>query len=644
MHSQSVLSQVGSVVSNSRAIAVCLLLIQSVIVNAEDAPNQLSRAERVSGWQLLFDGESAENFRNYKQASLGKGWSVEEGALVRNSDDAGDIITKESFRYFELSIEFRISQGGNSGVMFHVEEGDGPPWHTGPEVQVLCNEKGSDPQRAGWLYQLYQPRKEGDRHVDATRPAGEWNQIYLRVSPLGCEVCMNGVRYYTFTLGDEAWDRKVSKSKFSKLEKFGKTGAGHICLQDHGNLVAYRNIKIRKLNEDGSLPKSPVDGKLNVEGKLAFPELQWEDYQPVDENGKLNKQLRIIELTTAPGMPKRLFAAAQQGVVYTFENRSDVDAAVIVLDLREKVSKWWSSGAANEQGLLGLAMHPKFAENHQFFVCYTASEDDRTVVSRFQMQPNDPLKADPTSEVILLEVPQPYKNHNGGCIEFGPDGFLYIGLGDGGLRDDPHSNGENLETLLGSILRIDVDGSSEHSKYGIPTDNPFVNTQNAKPEIYAFGLRNPWRIAFDSKTGLLWCGDVGQELWEEVDVIRKGGNYGWSSHEGTKLFSNRPTKTELPAINPVWEYDHGVGKSITGGRIYRNSRLPQLDGKYLYADYVSGGLWALTYDEATGVAIRNEEIAAGGIPVLAFGEDETGEVFYMTDNGHAQCIFRFEPK
>lgn len=610
----------------------------------EAADNQLSQAEEISGWELLFDGKSADQFRNYNQESLSPGWVVEDGSLVRKSDGAGDIITKGTYENFELSIEYLISPGGNSGIMFHVEEGAGPPWHTGPEVQVLCNQSGKDPQRAGWLYQLYQPRKEGERPVDATRPAGEWNQVYLRVSPRGCEVCMNGVRYYMFNLGDDTWQKRVAKSKFAKLERFGKVGKGHLCLQDHGNLVAYRNIKIRRLNEDGSLPKSPVHGILAVEGKVAFPKLRWEGYEPVDEDGNLEKQLRVVELTTAKGLPKRLFAVAQRGTVYTFENRPDVESASVVLDLTSKVSRWWTSGAANEQGLLGLALHPNFVENGQFFVCYTAQENDRTVISRFRMLSMDAMKADPASEEILLEVDQPFKNHNGGSIEFGPDGYLYIGLGDGGYRDDPHSHGEDLGTLLGSILRIDVDGKDDGKNYRIPADNPFANTPGARGEIYAFGLRNPWRIAFDSQTGQLWCGDVGQELWEEIDLILKGSNYGWSSREGTKPFSNRPSKTEIPTVEPVWEYDHGIGKSITGGRVYRSSRLPQLFGKYLYADYVSGGLWALTIDEATGKAIRNEEIAAGGIPVLAFGQDETGEVYYMTDNGHAQCIYRLESK
>ena len=244
-----------------------------------------------------------------------------------------------------------------------------------------------------------------------------------------------------------------------------------------------------------------------------------------------------------------------------------------------------------------------------------------------------------------MEIDQPYQNHNGGAIEFGPDGHLYIGLGDGGDRNDPHGNGQDLSTLLGSILRIDVDHPSDGKAYGIPADNPFVGTSGARPEIYAYGVRNPWRIAFDKKTGDLWAGDVGQELWEEVVIVKKGGNYGWSSREGTHAFGNRAAPDNVgDPIEPVWEYDHQIGKSITGGRVYRSSRLAQLSGKYLYADYVTGTVWALTYDPDTGKAVRNEQVVPESIAVLAFGEDQQGEVYYLTNSPRGDCIYRFESK
>ena len=256
---------------------------------------------------------------------------------------------------------------------------------------------------------------------------------------------------------------------------------------------------------------------------------------------------------------------------------------------------------------------------------------------------DDPNKADPNSEEILLDVDQPYQNHNGGSIEFGPDGFLYVGFGDGGSRNDPNATGQDRSQLLGSIIRINVDTKSDGLKYGIPADNPFVGMKNVRPEIFAHGLRNPWRIAFDKKSGRLWCGDVGQELYEEVNVINKGGNYGWSSREGTHSFGNRPNVEGVSApIDPVWEYDHTAGKSITGGRVYNSQRLPQLNGKYLYADYVSGSIWALTYDSSTGKAVRNEQVIEKGIPVLAFGEDQSGEIYFMKDTPRADSIQRFE--
>jgi glucose/arabinose dehydrogenase len=261
------------------------------------------------------------------------------------------------------------------------------------------------------------------------------------------------------------------------------------------------------------------------------------------------------------------------------------------------------------------------------------------------MSKDNPNQADPDSELIVMEIEQPYQNHNGGAIEFGPDGFLYIALGDGGDRNDPKANGQNLGSVLGKILRIDVDHPSAGKNYGIPADNPFVDVDGALPEIYAFGLRNPWRIAFDKETGLLWAGDVGQELWEEVVLVTKGGNYGWSTREGSHAFGNRPPVEGVSApIEPVWEYDHQIGKSITGGRVYRSSRVGDLTGKYLYADYVTGKIWALSYDPATGKATRNDQVIPENVLVLAFGEDESGEVYYLTNSSRGECIYRFNEK
>jgi len=605
--------------------------------------NELTISEELSGWKLLFDGKTTEGWRNYRKDGLSDGWKVVDGALVRAERGAGDIVTKEKFKAFDLSLEYKISPAGNSGVMFHVTEDNPAPWHSGPEIQVQDNVAGRDPEKSGWLYQLYKPANDRNSNepIDSTRPAGEWNQLYVRIAPQGCEVSMNGVLYYRFKLGDNDWKTRVAASKFANMSGFGAAGEGHICLQDHGDLVSYRNIKIREWGDDLTVP-SPSHGEVAAEGTLAFPNLKWDGWDPVDDAGNV-RRLRFLELTYAPGETDRLFAMSQNGMIYVFPNDPAATESKLFLDLSDRVSLFTGSGA-NEQGLLGLAIHPNYRENGELFVCYTAKSDDRTVVSRFRVS-DDPNKADAASEEVLMEIAQPFKNHNGGSIEFGPDGYLYIAMGDGGFRNDPEGNGQNLGTLLGSILRIDVDQSAGDLKYGIPKDNPFVDVKGARPETYAFGLRNPWRIAFDKETGLLWAGDVGQELWEEVNVIRKGGNYGWSVREGSYPFGNADVDPSLPSpIGPVWEYDHGVGKSITGGRVYRGKSAPELAGKYLFADYVSGGIWALTYDEAAEKVTRSELVVRGGIPVLAFGEDAQGEVYYMIDSAKEANIYRFESK
>lgn len=616
---------------------------------AESTPNQLTRPESLSAWHLLFDGKSMDEWRNYKQAGISEGWKVVDGVIVRDGQNAGDLITKKKYKYFELSLEYKISEGGNSGLLFHVNENNPKPWQSGPEVQIQDNAAGHDAQKAGWLYQLYKPSAPSwtkDQEVgvlDATRPAGEWNQLFLRIAPNQSEVSVNGELYYRFKIGDKKWKSLVAESKFAQFPGFGEAGEGHICLQDHGNLVSFRSLKVRELAEDGSVTP-PIDGKLKVKGEIAFPKLKWEGWEGVDEDGNLNKPLRILELAYAKGDGNRLFAMEQRGMIYTFENRPDVAQASLFLDIQSKVTQWFEK-EANEQGLLGMALHPKFKENGEFFVCYTKREDHRSILSRFRVSKENPNRADATSEEILLELEQPYRNHNGGSIEFGPDGYLYAAFGDGGLRNDPNGNGQNRGQLLASILRIDVDKKSEGLNYGIPADNPFVGQKGLRPEIFAHGIRNPWRIAFDKKTGLLWCGDVGQELWEEINIITKGGNYGWSNREGSHSFGNRPPVAGVSAlIDPIWEYDHGVGKSITGGRVYNSTRLAELGGKYIYADYVVGSVWALTYDASAKKVIRNEQVIENGTPVLAFGEDQNGEIYYFLSSPRGDCIHRFEKK
>ncbi len=305
----------------------------------------------------------------------------------------------------------------------------------------------------------------------------------------------------------------------------------------------------------------------------------------------------------------------------------------------------------NEEGLLGLAFHPKYKENGQFFVYYSANDSAkgharRSVVSRFTVSKDDPRKADPRSEErIWVSADDPFGNHNGGCIEFGPDGFLYITLGDGGLADDPLTTGQNPRDWFGSILRIDVDNPSNGNAYGIPADNPQRRSSNFRswaPEVYCIGLRNVWKFSFDRKTGDLWAGDVGQGLWEMVHLIKNGGNYGWSIREGMHPFQPQRRQRVEPGSAkispPIAEYPHipsrerpDDGKSITGGYVYRGKAIPELVGVYVYGDFDTGRIWGLR--EKGGRAVANGEIVDlkrnPKLNISAFGEDADGELYIL---------------
>ncbi len=636
----------------------CFLTL--VMVNgsasAESEANQLTEAEKRGGWKLLFDGQTAKGWRNFKQDGLKSGWVVKDGSLVlseRSKSDTlqiRDLVTDKKYGNFELSIDYKISQQGNSGILFHVLEDVRKPAFSGPEVQLYDNQGGPGTQKSGWLYGLYQPvlpqwvirgadnvGLELPEDVDATRPAGQWNNLYLRVSATQSEVCLNGIHYFHFRKGDDDWNQRVAKSKFAQYPGFGKASEGHICLQDHGDEVAFRNVKIRELPIDDMVP-DPIDGELKLTVEPAFPTIDWEDWDGVDERGRL-QQLRPIEITDAGDGSGRLFVATQDGMIHCFSEDPQVTQTNLFLDLRDKV---WDFKKGNELGLLGLAFPADYETSGHFYVYYSSHENQLlSVVSRFSVSADDPNRADPNSEEIILEVDEPFANHNGGAIGFGPEDYLYIALGDGGLRNDPYSNGQNLETWLGSILRIDVKNKSGGKNYSIPSDNPFVNTLNAKPEIFAFGFRNPWRMAFDSKTGTCWLADVGQDLWEEINILQSGGNYGWSVREGSHPFGNEVGDSTVPTIEPIWEYDHRQGRSITGGMVYRGDRLPELQGAYLYADYALGKIWALFYDEKTGKVIKNMRVPSRKIPVLCFGQGESGEAYYSVGTANGQSIYRF---
>jgi len=324
---------------------------------------------------------------------------------------------------------------------------------------------------------------------------------------------------------------------------------------------------------------------------------------------------------------ERLFVVEQPGRIRVVEQGQLLSEAF--LDIAGRVG---SQG--NEQGLLGLAFHPRFSQNGHFYVNYTDLQGD-TVIARFQTG-TDLQHADPASEQILLTVDQPYANHNGGATAFGPDGYLYLGLGDGGSAGDPQGNAQSPWSLLGKVLRLDVDGVLP---YAIPPGNPFVQ-QDGAPEVWALGLRNPWRFAFDRVTGDFYLGDVGQNTWEEIDfqpaAAGGGANYGWDLREGRHDYQGSFDPT---LVEPIAEYSHDQGCSVTGGVVVRSPSLPAWQGVYLFGDYCSGKVWGLLR-EPTG-AWRQALLYQTGSSITSFGEDSLGEV-YLLDRGGT--VYRLTPR
>ncbi|MFO0889268.1 MAG: PQQ-dependent sugar dehydrogenase [Isosphaeraceae bacterium] len=343
-----------------------------------------------------------------------------------------------------------------------------------------------------------------------------------------------------------------------------------------------------------------------------------------------------------------LFVVEQhQAKIWSFPNQPDATDRQLYLELPDPINR------GNEEGLLGLAFHPKYKENGQFFVYYSANDAGkrRSVVSRFQASSENPRRARPESEKrIWVSEEDPFENHNGGTIAFGPDGHLYITLGDSGAADDPLSTGQNPRDWFGSILRIDVDHPSDGKAYGIPADNPARRSKahaHWAPEVYCIGLRNVWKFSFDRQTGDLWAGDVGQNLWEMVHRIENGGNYGWSIREAFHPF--QPQRRQRPdraakISQPIVEYPHAAtrerkdqGLSITGGHVYRGKALPALSGVYIYGDYDSGRVWGLRYDSASRKLLENGELIDLAknpkLNIASFAEDPDGELFILAFDG-----------
>lgn len=340
-----------------------------------------------------------------------------------------------------------------------------------------------------------------------------------------------------------------------------------------------------------------------------------------------------VFLTHAGDSTDRIFVIEQVGRIRVFPNNSNILSAKVFLDISDRVL------SGGERGLLGLAFHPDFENNGYFYVNYTSSigGDDSTRISRFQVTSN-PDSADKNSEFRVLTFDQPYSNHNGGWIGFGPnDGYLYIATGDGGSGGDPQNYAQRINNLLGKILCIDIDGGTP---YAIPSSNPFVDSTNVqvKKEIFAWGLRNPWRCSFDHATGWLWAGDVGQGSWEEVDIIENGKNYGWRCYEGNHEY-NMAGCNYPEYIFPVWEYSHSLGYSITGGYVYRGANVPELQGKYIYADYGTKRVWALSYDGITPTT--NQLLLTAVNNPTSFGVDQSNELYIVGFSPGS--IYRFTP-
>jgi glucose/arabinose dehydrogenase len=395
---------------------------------------------------------------------------------------------------------------------------------------------------------------------------------------------------------------------------------------------------------------------LMVAGIAAAQPLPQIKLQPVFPNLQID---RPVWMSEAPDGSGRLFVVGQAGKILIVKKGSDGGDAKEFFNIEDRHPYF-----ENEDGLMSIAFHPGFKTNGLFYVYYNQKNPAdqhsqpqnypfRSVISEFKVSAADPDKADMSSERILFEVPQPFWNHKGGELAFGPDGFLYLGLGDGGLGGDPFGSGQSTATLLAKMLRIDVNsrtmtgnGDRAHQlEYGIPRDNPFVHEGNGvRHEIFAYGLRNPWRYSFDRETGDLWVGDVGQDLWEEVDLVTNGGNYGWSVREGAHHFKPGPEGAQY--AEPVMEYshrgdlrlqglfpDHPTGNCVIGGYVYRGKQFPALNGIYIYADYSPGIIYGFRYDRDAHKVTAEGTLLHQPKSITSFAEDLDGEIYVLTQDG-----------
>jgi len=334
----------------------------------------------------------------------------------------------------------------------------------------------------------------------------------------------------------------------------------------------------------------------------------------------------------------RFLVLEQRGTIRIIQNGSVV--ATPFLDIQARVT----FNAGGETGLLGIALHPQFAQNRKFYLNYTTNRLTgglQSVIAEYQVSTTDPNRADPATERILLQVNQPFSNHKGGQLAFGPDGFLYIAFGDGGDQGDPLQNGQNPQTLLGKILRIDVNTTSPGKQYGIPPTNPFASGASGQPEVWAFGLRNPWRFSFDTADGRLFAGDVGQDNFEEIDIIQRAGNYGWNIMEGLHCFSPPTACNQSGLLLPIFEYNHNDGSSaVIGGFVYRGAAIPTLQGAYVFGDLTSNNIWFLR--ETSPGAWSRTTLLSITRNISSFGQDQAGELYVLDYN--AGVVLKLTPQ
>lgn len=369
--------------------------------------------------------------------------------------------------------------------------------------------------------------------------------------------------------------------------------------------------------QDSSSIESPKSWITQIKSKLLKPKIVLEDRFPALTFSE------PVDLQSAPDDSPRLFVVEKAGRIKVFPNNASVTSTDTFLDITSKVD------VDGERGLLGLAFHPDFASNGYFFLHYSKKTTGEIVIARYHVDSGTPNQADSASELVILEVAHPVSNHNAGQLAFGGDGFLYLGMGDGGGGGDPDENGQNLGVLLGKILRIDINSTSGSLNYAIPSGNPFAgNISGTREEIFAIGVRNPWRFSFDIPTERLWLADVGQSEFEEVDLVESGKNYGWNTMEAAHCYDPSSGCDQSGLTLPVAEYSHDVGSSITGGYVYRGANVKLLSGAYLFADFVTGKLFALRKDGLPQVQVN--KLLETELNVSSFGVDSEGEHYLVS--------------